>query len=114
MERAPQGELRTPNSAWAGLHLSKTSPFALETIPDQSVTESNASGNTGLGLNPRWTRTDTTSPYNMSATTGLMDVLPAQQRALICQHKDIHSLMMHLGLEHYISKKNVLIRAALK
>lgn len=40
----------------------------------------------------------------MSATTGIMDVLPAQQRDLICQHKDIHSLMMHLGLEHYISE----------
>lgn len=106
MERAPQGEIRTPTSAWAGLNLSKTSPFALETIPDQSVAgPSNSTASTsGTGMNQRWNRTDTSSPYNMSATTGIMDVLPAQQRALICQHKDIHSLMMHLGLEHYISK----------
>lgn len=94
MERAPQGEVRTPTSRWADLGLSKTSPFALETTP----TNANSSS---ANL---WTRPDTASPYNLGATTGMIDGIPANQRALLIQHKDIHSLMTHLGLDHYISK----------
>lgn len=93
MERAPQGEVRTPTSHWADLGLSKTSPFALETTPTSSNT------NTAF-----WTRPDTASPYHLGATTGMLDGIPANQRSLLIKHKDIHSLMTHLGLEHYISK----------
>lgn len=113
MERAPQGEIRTPTSHWAGLNLSKTSPYALESVSDQSAAGNGANTSSNSSVNPpgissttlsQWSRSDNASPYNLNATTGMLDVLPAQQRALLCQHKDIHSLLMHLGLEHYISK----------
>lgn len=88
IERAPAGEIRTPTSSWAGLGLSKTSPFSLETVTNN---------------NNQWNRTETSSPYNLGVTTSLMDAAPSHSRMLLSQHKDIHSLMTHLGLDHYIS-----------
>lgn len=87
MERAPQGEVRTPTNAWAGLSLSKTSPFALETA----------------GIS-QWTHRNENSPYKLGATTGILDSTPAQERVQLSQFKDIPSLMTHLKLDHYISK----------
>ena len=94
IERAPQGEVRTPTSHWAGLGLSKTSPFALETLASTS--------NSAQAWN---SHSETKVPtFNLNATTSLMDATPTHQRLMVGQHKDIHSLMTHLGLDHYISK----------
>lgn len=87
MERAPQGEVRTPTNAWAGLSLSKTSPFALESA----------------GIS-QWTHRNENSPYKLGATTGMLDSTPAQERTQLSQYKDIPSLMTHLKLDHYISE----------
>lgn len=124
MERAPHGEVRTPTSQWAGLGLSKTSPFALETAA--AVNNSTSSGTTPTNsLNYhnspaqvaatasgkiQWPRTENNaSPYGLGTTTGLLDVAPVEKRSQLCQHKDIHSLLTYLGLEHYISKLIVII-----
>lgn len=96
MERAPQGEVRTPTAQWAGLGLSKTSPFALETA--SNIVDANNSRN-------QWVRNaGNSSPYNMGVTTSILESAPADKRAVLTHQKDIHSLMTHLGLEHYISK----------
>ncbi|XP_055384865.1 protein bicaudal C [Condylostylus longicornis] len=42
------------------------------------------------------------SPYNLGATTGIVDSTPYSRRMQLSQHKDIHSLLTSLGLEHYI------------
>lgn len=170
MERAPQGEIRTPNAGWSGLGLSKTSPFLLgatgraddddvsaaaaadeksggaesaagaeaasannaasTTTPTgpQSYNKHPNSGSGGSGAangsqssTSNWLRHKTSSsassasgdapaasPYvNMNATTGLMDIVPSSQRSLLSHHKDIHSLLTHLGLEHYISELDI-------
>lgn len=88
MERSPKSELRTPTNAWAGLALSKTSPSALEMA----------------GLS-QWTYRDQNSPYKLGSTTGILDSAPpAQDQTQLSQFKDIHSLLNHLKLDHYISK----------
>lgn len=95
MERAPQGEIRTPNSNWAGLGISYTSPAPLETAIDDSLTTWNRGNGVTAGH---------LSPYNLGATTGIVDSTPTNRRLNLSQHKDIHSLLTSLGLEHYISK----------
>lgn len=92
MERQPQGEVRTPNSHWSGIGLSKSSPFSLE----------NASRN-----NNQWDRGENL-PYNLGVTTGVLDVTPTSQRTPFAHFKDIHTLLTHLGLDHYISKYVIL------
>lgn len=151
MERAPQGEIRTPNSSWSGLGLSKTSPFLLGDSQSGIGAASTSANTTPTGLGgsvasvcgsakltgsgggntvvssgsgnhqqqqqhqqqqSQWLRNkDCTgaSPYNLNATTGLMDIVPAGQRSMLSHHKDIHSLMTHLGLEHYISECQILV-----
>lgn len=86
IERIPHGEPRTPTQAWAGLGLSKTSPFALET--------------SGIS---QWTHRDETRPFKLNATTTTMDP-SAQDRSELTQFTEIHSLLAYLKLEHYISK----------
>lgn len=99
MECAPQGEARTPTANWIGLGLSRTSPAPLE-----SATPTNEDligwNRTAAALNGA----QQLSPYNLSSTTGLIDSTPANRRLQLTQHKDIHSLLTSLGLEHYISK----------
>lgn len=87
MERPPQGEVRTPNSQWTGLGLSKSSPFSLE--------NSNRNNN-------QWDRSEN-MPYNLGVTTGVLDATPTSQRSQFAHFKDIHTLLTHLGLDHYIS-----------
>lgn len=86
MERLPQGEVRTPTNIWSGLSLSKTSPFQLETA----------------GIS-RWANREEHIPSKLMGTTGLLDSVPIQDREL-SHFKDIHSLLNHLKLGHYISK----------
>lgn len=97
MERTPvAGELRTPTPAWLGMGLSRTSPAPLETVDDGGATGPNGwrmPPPPGLG-----------SPYGISATTGLLDATPVNRRMQLSQHKDIHTLLTSVGLEHYISK----------
>lgn len=87
MNRAPQGELSTPTPAWAGLGLSKTSPFALETA----------------GIS-QWTHREETMPFKLGSTTSIRDSTPSEDRTQLSQFNDIHSLLTHLKLDHYISK----------
>lgn len=88
----PHGEPRTPTHYWAGLDLSKTSPFALETNEMS-----------------RWTHREELRPLKLHATTTHLHAIdaPTQDRSDITQFTDIHSLLTHLKLEHYISKKAV-------
>lgn len=79
--------IRTPTDAWAKLSLSKTSPFALE-----SSTSSES----------HWAQREKLNFYKV-ATTGLIDSAPCADRMPLSQFKDIHSLLSHLKLEHYIS-----------
>lgn len=93
MERQPiSGEARTPNANWIGLSLSRTSPANIESTDDFSQ-------NHGNGYNY-----GQVSPYGLGATTGLVDSTPTNRRLQLSQHKDIHSLLTSLRLEHYISK----------
>lgn len=85
-QRFPREELRQPTHAWAGLSLSKSSPFALE-----------ASGMS------QWTHRNEQSPYKMGTTTSIIDSTPIQDRQLP-ECSDIHSLMTELKLAHYIRK----------
>lgn len=80
-----QGEARIPTPVWAGMSLSCTSPIPTET-PD---------------TNNIWKRGNIT-PYNMGVTTSLLDVTPRQQRQNLSRYNDLHTLMVYLGLEHYI------------
>ncbi|XP_017856704.1 PREDICTED: protein bicaudal C [Drosophila arizonae] len=97
MERTPvAGELRTPTPAWLGMGLSRTSPAPLETVDD------------GIGGVNGWRMPlpppGLGSPYGLSATTGLLDATPVSRRMQLSQHKDIHTLLTSLGLEHYITR----------
>lgn len=87
MKRPPQGELRTPTPAWAGLSLSKSSPLALEP--------------SGIS---QWNYREEHSPYKFGATTGLLDTTYPGNRQPLSEFKDIQSLLVHLQLDHYISK----------
>lgn len=78
-------QIRTPTDAWAKLSLSKTSPFALET------------STSGVS---QWAQREKLN-FDKVATTGLIDSIP--ERIPISHFKDIHSLLSHLKLEHYIS-----------
>lgn len=102
MEKSPvPGEVRTPNSHWAGLGLSRTSPAPIETVDDltalwpRSALAGNLNGGGASAL---------VSPYGLGATTGLIDSTPINRRMQITQHSDIQALLVSLGLEHYTSK----------
>ncbi|EDW57610.2 uncharacterized protein Dvir_GJ18051 [Drosophila virilis] len=98
MERTPvAGELRTPTPAWLGMGLSRTSPAPIETVDD-------GIGNAGNGWRMPPPPPGLGSPYGLSATTGLLDATPVSRRMQLSQHKDIHTLLTSLGLEHYISE----------
>lgn len=95
------GELRTPTPSWAGMALSRTSPGVLESVDDnlwpRNVHGMNFNGGAGANGAP-------ISPYALGVTVGLMDATPTNRRLKLSQHKDIHTLLTSLGLEHYISK----------
>lgn len=77
--------IRTPTPTWAGLGLSRTSPFPVETIRND------------------WERNNS-SPYNLPSTSGMSIVDPApSSKMFLNHHKDIRSLLSHLGLEHYMN-----------
>lgn len=111
MERSPNiGEIRIPNSNWIGLALSRTSPAPLETVDDMTGwNRNNGMGGTPPGLtavasanNNNGIINKNISPYNMGATTGLVDSIPSNRRMQLSHYKDIHSMLTGLGLEHYI------------
>lgn len=93
MEQVPPNAARTPTKAWAGLNLSKTSPFALE--------KANI---------PQWTNRDEAFSFKLSSSTGVFDNIPAQDRIKLSQFQDIYSLLTHLKLGHYISKSIIFHR----
>ncbi|ALC39912.1 BicC [Drosophila busckii] len=96
MERTPvPGELRTPTPAWLGMGLSRTSPAPIETGDDGECASAN-----GWRIPPP--PPGISSPYGLSATTGLLDATPVNRRMQLSQHKDIQTLLTSLGLEHYI------------
>lgn len=76
-------KVRTPTNAWAGFGLGKTSPFSVE------------SATSGM-----WQREN----VQFASTTGLIDAIPTTDRIPLSHFKDIHSLLHHLKLEHYISE----------
>lgn len=80
-------QVRTPTDAWTKFSLSKTSPFALE------------STTTGI---TQWAHREKLN-FNKVVTTGLIDSIPWNDRMSLSQFKDIHTLLSHLKLEHYIS-----------
>lgn len=82
-------QLRTPAPCWAGFGLSKTSPLPLE----------------GSKM-PQWPRPAENSLFDKIATTGLLDTISATDRSSLTHFKDIHSLLTHIKLSHYISKYN--------
>lgn len=79
---------RTPTDSWTKFSLSKTSPFALE---------SSCSGVS------QWANREKLN-FDKVVTTSLIDSVPWNDRIPLTQFKDIHSLLSHLKLEHYISK----------
>lgn len=81
-------QVRTPTDAWVKFSLSKTSPFAIE------------SSSAGVS---QWAHREKLN-FDKVATTGLIDSVPWSDRISLSQFKDIHSLLSHLKLEHYISK----------
>ncbi|XP_053958137.1 protein bicaudal C [Anastrepha ludens] len=100
MDRPPvSGELRTPTPNWAGMALSRTSPGILESVDDnmwpRNLNGLNFNGNVGANGPP-------ISPYALGVTVGLLDATPTNRRLNLPQHKDIHTLLTSLGLEHYI------------
>ncbi|XP_059618015.1 protein bicaudal C [Phlebotomus argentipes] len=90
MKTSPMGEPRTPTSAWTGLGLSRTSPM----VPQDGISSAFMSD---------WEDTTSASPYRMGKTIGILDSTPVQRRAQIGHHRDLHSLLTSLGLEHYIN-----------
>lgn len=82
-------QVRTPTDAWAKFSLSKTSPFALQ------------SSSTSSGLS-QWAQREKLN-FDKAATTGFIDSVPWNDRIPLSQFKDMHSLLSHLKLEHYIS-----------
>lgn len=92
MKRAIEGEsVRTPTSTWAGLGLSKTSPFSLETVRKSNDWDHNDAS-------------PSVSPFGLVQTAGMVDSTPSN---LLGNYKDIQSLLVHLGLEHYINTFHV-------
>ncbi|KAI9575920.1 protein bicaudal C [Glossina fuscipes] len=88
MERPPMaGDLRTPNTIWMGMGLSGTSPAHLGTVSSVNWPQ-------GAGI--------LNSPYNLGTTTGVVDSTPTNRRLQLHQCKDIQSVLVALGLEHYI------------
>lgn len=86
MEMAPvRGDARVPTPTWSGMSLSKTSP-----LPPH-IANANM-------------RRDNMAVYNLGVTTSLMDAAPKFLRQNIANCPDIHSLLVKLGMEHYISK----------
>lgn len=104
MECAPQGEARTPTANWIGLGLSRTSPAPLESATPTNEDFIGWSRNSAAVQNAAAINGGQQSPYNLSSTTGLVDSTPSNRRLQLTQHKDIHSLLTSLGLEHYISE----------
>lgn len=89
------GDLRTPNANWMGMGLSGTSPAHLGTVNSLNWSR-------GAGI--------LNSPYNLGTTTGVVDSTPTNRRLQLHQCKDIQSVLVALGLEHYISKLEVFIQ----
>lgn len=81
-------QIRTPTDAWHKFSLSKSSPFALES--------------SAVGVS-QWAHQEKLN-FEKVATTGIIDSVPWNDRIPLSQFKDIHSLLSHLKLEHYISK----------
>lgn len=81
-------QIRTPTDAWSKFSLSKSSPFALES---SAVDVS------------QWANREKLN-FDKVATTSLIDSVPWNDRMPLSQFKDIHSLLSHLKLEHYIGK----------
>lgn len=105
MEKSPvAGEVRTPNSQWVGLGLSRTTPASIETVDDltallpRSALSNNLTGGSSALV----------SPYGLGATTGLIDSTPINRRMQLTQHNNIQGMLVSLGLEHYISKLTTL------
>lgn len=94
MEQTPDAKSpRTPTPYWAGLALSKTSPFALE---PSSL--------------PQWNHRGETRAFKLNATANALETAP-QDRSELSRFTDIHSLLVHLRLEHYISKSSCHLRS---
>lgn len=90
MKRVLDGEaIRTPTSAWSGLGLSKTSPFSLETVRKPNEWDHNEAS-------------PAVSPFGLGKTTGIVDAT-ASNNLLLGHHKDIQSLLISLGLDHYVN-----------
>ncbi len=89
MKRVLDGEeVRTPTSQWSGLGLSKTSPFSLETVRKANDWDRNEAS-------------PAVSPFHgLVKTTGIVDSVSSKM--MVGHHKDINSLLISLGLEHYI------------
>lgn len=82
-------QVRTPTDAWNKFSLSKSSPFALESSSAVGVSQ--------------WAHREKLN-FDKVATTSLIDSVPWNDRLPLSQFKDIHSLLSHLKLEHYISE----------
>lgn len=81
-------QVRTPTDAWSKFSLSKSSPFALES--------------SAIGVS-QWAYREKLN-FDKVSTTSLIDSVPWNDRMPLSQFKDIHSLLSHLKLEHYISE----------
>jgi hypothetical protein len=90
MSISPQaGELRTPTAAWQGMHLSRTSPSAMETPVSNNA----------------WI--DAAPPENVAGmfnnmTTTVLDSTPVRHRNQLSKYNDIVTLLTGLGLEQCI------------
>lgn len=93
MDNQARGELRTPTPVWYGLGLSKTSPLPVDLAEP----------------NNNWGNRGDSSPYNMGVTTGLLDAATKQQRNKLPQFDDLRTLLINLGLDHYIRKSTFFI-----
>ncbi|XP_055851865.1 protein bicaudal C [Episyrphus balteatus] len=63
---------------------------------------SNNNANAAIGAAAAATGGIPISPYCLGATTGMIDSTPLNRRIQMSQHKNMHSLLTTLGLEHYI------------
>lgn len=97
MKRSLEGEeVRTPTSQWSGLGLSKTSPFSLETVRKSNDWDHNEPSTTT-------TTAAAVSPFGLGKTTGLVDSSSsANLLSGAGQPKDMNTMLIGLGLEHYI------------
>lgn len=94
MKRAIEGDtIRTPTSVWSGLGLSKTSPFSLESVREPNDWDHNEAS-------------PSISSFGLGKTTGIVEATPINNMLLV-QHKDLQSLLISLGLEHYINTFHV-------